>query len=123
MSIFRIKVGDFDLIESGSIITMKDADIHFYIEDLEYVFRFVNTEEKGAKMHIASNDGKKMEIELQNFNDAIGIGNVNPIPMGTVQGKSLFMFFRVTQLEDGGKTMHYTWLSKPLEKQTNENHG
>lgn len=110
---FKIKVGEFDLIESGSIITMKDADIRFYIYDLEYIFRFVNTQEEGSKIQVISNNGKRMEIELQNFNVALGIGNINPIPMGSVEGKDLFFFFRVTQLEEGGKTMHYSWLSKP----------
>lgn len=122
MSIFKIKVGDFDLIESGSVITMKDADIHFYIEDLEYVFRFVNSDEEGARIRTASNNGKKLEIELQNFNGALGTGNINPLPMGTVNRKLLFIFFRVTQLGEGGKMMHYSWLSKPLGIQNQESH-
>lgn len=119
---FKIKIGDFDLLESGSIITMRDADIRFFIKDLEYVFHFVNNEEHEAKIQVISNNGKKMEVELQNFNDALGIGNVNPLPMGTIEGNDLFFFFRVTQLEEGGKTMHYSWLSKPQNIQHQVSH-
>lgn len=111
---FDIKVGDFDLLESGSIITMKDADIQFKIKGLEYVLRFVNTEEGKAKIQMVSNDGKRLVLELQNFNDPIGGGNISPLPMGVIEGKQVFLLFRISQLEDGGKTMFYSWLSKPV---------
>ena len=106
MEQFRIKVGDYNLIDSGTVITTKDDDVHFFIRDLEYVFRFVKTDEDDAKVHIASNDGKKMEIELQNFDNPFGVGNINPMIMGEIDGNDLFIMFRINQLNDGGKTMH-----------------
>ncbi len=122
MEKFRVKVGDYDLIESGTIITMKDAEIHFFIMDLEYVFLFVQSEEQDAKIHIASNDGKKLVVELINFNSSFGTGNVNPIPMGRIGANDIFIFFRITQLDEGGKTMHYSWLSKPSNITSIESH-
>lgn len=110
---FRVKVGDFDVLESGTVITMRDADIHFFIKGLEYVFRFIKTEGEEAGIKMVSNNGQKLVVELQNFDNSLGTGNVNPIPMGKIDGKELYILFRVTQLNEGGKTMHYSWLTKP----------
>ena len=114
MEKFKIKIGDFDLIESGSVITMKDADIRFSIKDLEYVFQFTTVENEETKINIVSNDGKKMIINLQNFNSSLGGGNVNPMPMGILEEVEIYFLFRVSQLSEGGKTMHYSWLSRPI---------
>lgn len=120
MERFKVKVGDFDVLESGTVITMRDADIHFFIKELEYVFQFAKTEENEAKIRMVSNDGRKLVVELQNFDNSLGTGNVNPIPMGKLDGKDLFILFRVTQLDEGGKTMHYSWLSKKIDVKNKE---
>ena len=122
MGLFKVKVGEFDLIESGSIITMKDANIHFFIQDLEYEFRFTKAEGNELKINIVSNTGKKLVVELQNFDNSLGAGNINPMPMGTVNGNDMYLLYRVTQLDEGGKTMHYSWLSKPHVNNNNESH-
>lgn len=110
---FKVKVGDFDVIESGSVITMIDSDIHFFVKGLEFVFIFTKTDGNEPRIKAVSNNGRKLVIELQNFDNSLGTGNVNPIPMGRINGNDLFIMFRVTKLDKGGRTMHYSWLSKP----------
>lgn len=123
MSLFNIRVGEFSLMESGSIISPKGADIHFFIRDLEYVFSFVDLADEKPQIKTKSNNGKKLEIELVNFNDAVGIGNINPLPMGQIDGLDIFIMFRVAQLKEGGKTMHYTWYSRKKIQPENLNNG
>lgn len=117
----NIKVGDLTLINSGSIITPQGAPIHFYIKDLEYVFTFVDNEEEKAQLKYISNNGKKLEIEMSNFNDIIGIGNINPLPMGKVDNKEIFLMFRVSTLKEGGKTMQYSWYLKEQSESNTAN--
>lgn len=115
----KIEMGDFDLEESGSIITTKDAEISFEIQDLEYVFSFVNEENIPAQLRTKSNDGKRLEVELVNFNNPLGMGNIDPFLMGRIGEKLLFIMIRVDAFEDGSKTLHYSWYSKPIG--TNDN--
>lgn len=111
---FKIEMGDFELEESGSIITTKDAEIRFRIQDLEYVFSFVNEENIPAQLRTKSNDGKRLEVELVNFNNPLGTGSIDPVPMGRIGEKLLFIMIRVDAFENGSKTFHYSWYSKPI---------
>lgn len=111
----KIEMGDFELEESGSIITTKDAEIRFGIQDLVYVFSFVNEENIPAQLRTKSNTGKRLEVELVNFNNPLGMGNINPFPMGRIGEKLLFIMIRVDAYEDGSKTLHYSWYSKPID--------
>lgn len=107
------------MLESGSIITVKDADVHFYIQDLEYVLSFVNEEESQIQLKVKTNTGKKLELELVNFNDPLGVGNISPFPMGSIGDQQLFLLLRVSSLKEGGKTIHYSWYSKQVERLQN----
>lgn len=114
--VFNIQMGDYELEGSGSIITTKESDIHFRIQDLEYVISFINEETTPAQLRIKSNTGKRLELELVNFN-SLGTGNINPFPMGRIGDKLLFIMIRVDSNENGSKTLHYSWYSKPFVKQ------
>lgn len=115
--VFNIQMGDYELEGSGSIITTKESDIHFRIQDLEYVISFLDEETTPAQLRIKSNNGKRLELELVNFNNPIGMGNINPFPMGRIGDKLLFIMIRVDSFENGSKTLHYSWYSKPFVKQ------
>lgn len=117
----NIKVGDLTLLDSGCIITPQGASVHFFIKDLEYVFNFVDKGEEKAQMKFISNNGKKLEIEMLNFNDIIGVGNINPLPMGKIDNKEIFLMFRVSMLKEGGKTMQYSWYLKEQSESNTAN--
>lgn len=116
----KIKMGDYDLLESGSIITTKDADVHFFIQDLEYVLSFVEDDSVPIQIRTKSNTGKRMELELVNFKDPFGAGNINPFPMGRIGDLQLYILLRVSSLKEGGKTIQYSWYTK---LRNNENNG
>lgn len=120
---FEIKVGDLKLMDSGSIITPPDYPIQFFIRDLEYVFSFANDGEDKPNIRILSNSGKKLEIELVNFNDLVGVGNIEPMSMGRIDGHEIFMMFRVSRLKEGGRTMQYSWYSKEIKNSKSESNG
>lgn len=115
--VINIQMGDYELEGCGSIITTSESGVHFRIQDLEYVLSFVNEETTPAQLRIKSNDGKKLELELVNFNNPLGMGNTNPFPMGRIGDKLLFIMIRVDSFENGSKTLHYSWYSKPFNNQ------
>lgn len=118
-----VKVGNLTLLDSGTVIAPKGAPIHFVIKDLEYIFSFVNEGEEKPKIRTISNTGKRLEIELINFNDVVGVGNINPMSMGTIDGQELLLMFRVSMLKEGGKTMQYSWYLKGVTNSNTQNNG
>lgn len=118
--VFNARMSDYELEDSGSIITTKDGDIHFYIQDLEYVLSFVNEDKSPAQFRVKSNNGKKLELELVNFNTSLWLGNINPFPMGRIGDKQLFIMIRVNSSEEGGKTLNYSWYSKRITNEGNK---
>lgn len=118
-----IKVGDLTLIDSGSIIVPQDMPISFSIKDLEYVFTFSNDEENKPHVRTISNTRNKLEIELINFNDIVGVGNVKPMSMGRIDGQELLLMLRVSMLKEGGKTILYTWYLRESNNSNSEENG
>jgi hypothetical protein len=119
MSVFTIKVGDYTLLESGSIILMTDVSVHFSIRDLEFVFHFKEIKDSKPQINYKSNTGKTLEVEFINFNDPVGISNINPIEMGIIGDQKLYIMFRVSALKEGVKTMHYSWYTKSISSNNN----
>lgn len=115
----KIKMGEYDLLESGSIITEKGALVHFFLQDLEYVLSFIEDETVPLQIRTKSNTGKKMELELVNFKDPFGAGNISPFPMGRIGELQIFLLLRVSALKEGGKTIQYSWYTKQLKKENN----
>lgn len=118
-----IKVGDLSLIDSGSIIVPQGMPLRFFIKDLEYVFTFSNDEEGKPHVKTISNTGNKLEIELVNFNDIVGVGNVKPLSMGRIDGQEILLMLRVSMLKEGGKTILYSWYLKDKSNANSEDNG
>ena len=116
-------VGVLILIDSGSIIVPQDMPISFSIKELEYVFTFSNDDEGKPHMKTISNTGNKLEIELINFNDIVGVGNVQPLSMGRLDGQELLLMLRVTMLKEGGKTILYTWYIRENNDSNSDENG
>lgn len=113
-------MGEYDLLESGSIITEKDSNVHFYIQDLEYVLSFIDDDTVPIQIRTKSNTGKRMDLELVNFKDPFGAGNICPFPMGRIGDLQLFLLLRVSSLKEGGRTIQYSWYTRRLNHGSDE---
>lgn len=103
---------DYEVLDSGSIISFKDEPITFRIEtDLVFRFRFQNdTEKKDQRMDYKPINNKELEIILVNFNSSLGVGNATPLPLGSINNRKLYLNFMVYALnEHSSKTVHYSW--------------
>ncbi len=113
---FVIEIDDYEIVSSGTLMTVHDKKVVFTIEDLRYEFIFKdNPEAKENNVHAnVITNGKGLEVMFENFNNVLGAGNQEPVEMGKINEKKILFTYRVYALTGSkSKIFHYTWL---LEK-------
>jgi hypothetical protein len=110
----KIKVGKFDVYESGSIVGNEDESIDFIlIEKDNFFIRFTFINNSNKKEHCVNANAlgeNSMEIVFTNYNNSLGIGNSEPIKIGRLNNRELYLNYRIYCLTKGAKHVHYTWL-------------
>jgi hypothetical protein len=110
----EIKVGEYEILESGTIIGNDNEPIDFIIDSTtNYIIRFTfkNDAENKQWTATASRFGANgLEITFVNFNNSLGIGNLAPIPVGQMNRRQLFLNYRIYALDKAGKLVHYSFL-------------
>ena len=80
------------------------------VSDLKFYFEFID---KGAKEDLGINfsqpSAKELKITILNSNNPLGTGNQKPLAVGTINGKPLFLNYRIYSLEGADKTLIYTF--------------
>ena len=109
----KIKVGDYDILESGTVVSIENEPIDFLIaENIGFTIRIVfedDSEINESKVIAEQYDKVGAKLTLKNFN-SIGMGTIKPVQIGVLNNRELFLIYRVYSLDKGGKTLHYTWL-------------
>ena len=107
----KIKSGIYDIYETGSVISMNNEPIDFTLENLLYRFRFVDDATKVQNFLEAQQlTATGIELIFYNFNNSLGIGNKEPLPVGWLNNRNLYLNYRVYALQSGlGKLIHFTW--------------
>jgi len=101
--------GKAEILASGSVITFRSEPLRIRFAGLALVLKFqTDDKKKGTRMH-GHADGKELQLTLTNFNSPLGSGTSEPIRIGTLGGKNLYLNFRVYALNNAAdKTVHYT---------------
>ena len=113
-----IKVGELNLIESGSIVLNQSNKLSFNIEDLEFEFLFQTEEDEDHKPHIKliSKDSKSIQFQMINYNNPLGTGTPNPLNVASLStGEEIFLQYAIHGINEL-KIFHYSWYSKPEGK-------
>lgn len=104
------------VITSGSVITYNEEPltIRFGLEgeDLEFMFTFL--EDKSSpdepSLQAIPHGERKLELRLVNFDHELGTGNADPIEVGLLNEKPLFVNYRVYALQASkSRLLHYTF--------------
>lgn len=110
----QIKVGEYDVFESGTIVGNENEPIDFiFDQDIGFIIRIVfKSDNVVTSPTIQGDKFDKVggQLTFVNFNNSIGLGNVSPIKIGTFKKRELHLNYRVYSLNKGGKSFHYTWL-------------
>lgn len=114
--IIKKKIGEFELIESGSIVIDKANTVSFFLDDLEIEIVFFDRDDKKQEIKAIPVDTKKLQLQLINFNNPLGTGPTKPLNIATLNtGECVYLQYVVYAIHDI-KILHYSWYSKSLVK-------
>ena len=105
----QVKTGDYEVISSG-IVHTNGTEITFNIASLKVKFTF-NVDDGSARFQGSISDNTLI-IALYNFNDSIGEGKLDPVEIGSVGGKNLYVTWFVTTIDDKMRQFNYSFLTK-----------
>ncbi len=108
----KLFVGDYEVMESGTVVGIYGQPVSFHIENLIYTFEFITDAAQPKltlKTEVVSNT--HLKVIFYNFDDTLGAGNIAPIKFGNIGDRDLYFQYRIYTLRgDSGKLLHYTWL-------------
>lgn len=108
----KILSGDKEIFDSGLVISFKQESLVFELsENMKITISFVDIDsEKGHRIETNPINNHELEFKLINFNNSLGTGTTEPLPIGTLNKRRLYLNFIVYSLgKDTQKDFHYTW--------------
>ena len=117
-----IKVGDLQVLNSGSVIGNWREPITFVIDKRSnFIIKMEFIEGYGhsiqPRINVSEYQDNGLLIQFQNFANAAGHGNSQPLQVGTYNNKTLYLNYRIhaypalAMVRDrGGIMLNYTWL-------------
>jgi hypothetical protein len=114
----EIKLGDFDLIYSISVIQINDLPIRIKLPDSiegDYTITFQFTKDEQNKATITKVlpvDKFHLNVEFGNFYDSNPVGNVNLLELGTLRNLKLFLNYRVVPLVGSTRTVLFNFYTR-----------
>ncbi|WP_163716779.1 DUF6864 domain-containing function [Mangrovibacterium lignilyticum] len=118
----QIKLGDFELIHSGVVITIDDNPITIKLPDeiegdYTFIINFVtDNDNKDAVTKYTAIDKFTLQIDFKNFDGFMGGGNSSLITLGSLRNLPLYLNYRVFDLNNVGKTLMYNfYVGKEVE--------
>ena len=110
----QINVGEYEVFRDGTIVCNENETIDFiFNKEIGFIIRiaFVNdVVNKEPRIDVDKYDKQGAIFTFNNFNNGLGLGNISPITIGTLNNRYLFLNYRIYALDKGGKSLHYTWL-------------
>ena len=101
----KINSDDKEIIVTEHFMTFSDqpTELKFSLNEEAFILKLIfidDTTKKDSNVHF-NVDGDKLIAKFINFNHTLGMGNLNPMEIGTNQGKKMFM---------------NVWITKPSEE-------
>ncbi len=110
----EIKVGDLEILKSGTIVTIGLQPVSFKLAaDFTVKIHFINEGDKTLNSMKFNIDGQILNITLVNFISSLGTANTKLLPLGTIDGKKISLNIVVYALnEDFNRVVHYTFFQE-----------
>lgn len=118
--IMKLSTGNYEIIETGSIIIPPNDYIQFSFNDLRFRFLFTSSlemldEKESEVIGTIKNDeeGSYLEIEVRNFNSMF-VSPMHMLKLAKIQDKDLYVDFSIVSLTSNGNSigeriMFYSW--------------
>lgn len=90
----RIKVGQLDVYEAGTVLARYEETVDFYYENVRVSIEFRDDDET-EKPNISTEfrEENHLAVILKNFKSPLGHGLVDPLRIGTMGGRNLYLNF------------------------------
>ena len=112
----KINAGNFEVYSCGNVISYDESPVEFKISGLTFIFEFVQNQEIHEAATLATNNAEKntLTFTCSNYDSSLPIGNTEPIYVGLINKRQLYLNFRISKLDmSKSRTIQYTWyLSK-----------
>lgn len=103
-----IRVGSQDVVASGTVL-VNTKQVQFEIANLKVEMLF-ESDGDAPRLGAARASGAKLTLPLYNFDNPLGSGTTQPLEVGTLAGRKLWLAFMVHALSSSGlRTVHYTF--------------
>ena len=107
----NIKVGDYDVLESGVVTSVNGEDVLFKLSDSVRVrMKFLVTDEEKENMSAQVNRAGELEISLSGFDNPLGTEFTNAAEIGFFKGRKLYLHVRVLGMKStNNRVIFHTW--------------
>jgi hypothetical protein len=113
----EIFAGSYELIDSKTINLFCD-EFGIAIEDIRIYFYFKKDKDKGAgSFNMSPISGKELSFEFYNFSNALPQGYYEPLELGRLHGRRLYINFSICTIDDGKNARTFTYnifLGEPI---------
>ena len=115
--------GPCNVIVTGTVIAFEKNPIEIEFGSntgqlklvLEFVDDLESTKENYAQ--VSRMLANELRIKFLNFHNVLGSGTVRPIKIGSLDGRQLYIQYRIYELRGGDKTVHYSiYLGQEVER-------
>lgn len=104
----KVTTGKYEVISSGVVHTT-ETEVKFELANLTYTFRL--KDDSGEKRYDGEDVGENsLVINLYNFNSSMGEGKIEPVEIGNLGGRRLFVTWFVTSLQNNLRQFNYTFM-------------
>lgn len=122
----KIKIGELDVYEKGSLVNTTGDKLEIALgSQYQFIakFEFIkDTENVETRIEPFQIERIGVGIKFINFNNTLGTGNITPMRVGWLEGRSIFLNYRVFPINnETGYILEYTWLlGKKVDANGNE---
>src|SRR6267378_2767895 len=100
----KIETGKFEVFETGTVISANNEPVDFIFSGL--TFRFIFQSDLGAPtMRVEAQQfgtgGNGLAITFINYDNSLGAGNKEPLKIGHLGGRELYLNYRIYSLQPG----------------------
>lgn len=103
----KITTSGYEVIASG-IVHLTEQDVKFSLANI--VIKYLFKTDSGGLRLSAEVVSDELVISLHNFNNSLGQGKIEPIEVGTLDGRKLFATFYVNTNEANVRQFIYTFM-------------
>jgi len=104
----KVRSGEYEILDSGMLLTFSDEELIFDLiyknDHATFYFKFLNNIEDDkpelARTEFELINEGAIRIKFINYNSALGMFNLIPIPFGTIGNRQLSLAYYIVRLNN-----------------------